>query len=107
MRRINKRKFIRRINKRKFIRSMSITMGLILFLILILSNVSFSHTEITYKEIAVSSGDTLWSIAKYEQDNNLYFEDKDVRDIIDEIKFLNNLSSSNLSIGDKLNIPTI
>jgi len=94
-------------NKRKFIRSITITIGLIIFLILILSNVSFSHTEINYKEIAVSSGDTLWSIARYEKSNNLYFEDKDVRDIIDEIKFLNNLSSSNLSIGDKLNIPTI
>ena len=98
---------MRRINKRKFIRSMSITIGLIIFLILMLSNVSFSHTEVGYKEIAVSSGDTLWSIAKYEQDNNIYFESKDVRDIIAEIKLLNNLNNSNLSIGDKLSIPTI
>lgn len=98
---------MRKINKIKFIRSISITIGLIIFLILMLSNVSFSHTEISYKEIAVSSGDTLWSIARYEQNNNDYFEDKDVRDIIDEIKFLNNLSNSNLSIGDKLSIPTI
>ena len=98
---------MRRINKRKFIRSTSITICLIVFLILMLANVSFSHAEINYKEIAVSSGDTLWSIARYEQNNNLYFEDKDVRDIIDEIKFVNNLSSSNLSIGDKLSIPTI
>ena len=80
---------MRRINKRKFIRSMIITIGLIIFLILILSNVSFSHTEISYKEIAVSSGDTLWSIARYEKNNNVYFEDKDVRDIIDEIKLEN------------------
>jgi len=98
---------MKKIDKRKFIRSSSVTIGVILFLIFILSNISFSHTEIKFKEITVSSGDTLWSIAKYEQDNNLYFEDKDVRDIIDEIKFLNNLSSSNLSIGDKLSIPTI
>jgi len=96
-----------RINKRKFIRSISLTIGLIIFLILMLSNISFSHTEISYKEIAVSSGDTLWSIAKYEQDNNVYFEDKDVRDIIEEIKYLNNLSVSNLEVGDKLTIPTI
>ena len=98
---------MRRINKRKFIRSTSITIGLIIFLILLLSNISFSHTEINYKEIAISPGDTLWSIAKFEQNNNDYFENKDVRDIIDEIKFLNNLNSSNLSIGDKLSIPTI
>lgn len=98
---------MRRINKRKFIRSTSITIGLIIFLILMLSNISFSHTETTYKEIAVSSGDTLWSIAKYEQNNNIYFENKDVRDIIDEIKYLNNLSMSSLNVGDKLTIPTI
>ena len=62
------------VNKRKFIRSTSITIGLIVFLILMLSNISFSHTEVIYKDIYVCSGDTLWSIAKYERDNNLYFE---------------------------------
>lgn len=98
---------MRRINKIKFIRSTSITIGLIIFLILILTNISFSHTETSYKEVYVSSGDTLWNIAKNEQTNNLYFENKDIRDIIDEIKYLNNLNNSNLKIGDELSIPTI
>ena len=98
---------MKKINKKKFIRSTSITIGLIVFLILILSNISFSHTEISYKEISVSNGDTLWSIAKYEKENNIYFEDKDIQDIIYEIKYLNNLTNSNLNIGDKLNIPII
>ena len=40
-------------------------------------------------------------------DENEYFKNDDIRDIVDEIKYLNNLSSSNLKIGDKLNIPTI
>lgn len=96
-----------RIDKRKFIRSTSITISLILFIILLLSNISFSHTEVSYKEIAVCSGDTLWSIARYEKNNNVYFEDTDVRDIIDEIKYINNLKNSNLSVGDKLTIPTV
>jgi len=98
---------MRRINKRKFIRSTSITIGLIIFLILILSNISFSHTDISYKEIAVSSGDTLWSIAKHEQNNNIYFADKEIQDIIYEIKDINNLNNSSIYVGDKLNIPTI
>lgn len=98
---------MRIVNKKKFIRSMSITIGLIIFIILILANISFSHTEIKYKEIAISSGDTLWNIAKFEKSNNVYFEDKDIRDIIDEIKYTNKLNSSNLNIGDKLSIPTI
>lgn len=95
------------VNKKKFIRSTSITIGLIICLILMLANISFSHTEVSYKEISVNSGDTLWSIAKYEKNNNVYFENKDIRDIIDEIKYINNLNVSNLSIGDKLSIPTI
>lgn len=98
---------MRIVNKKKFIRSMSITIGLIIFIILMLANISFSHTEVNYKEIAISSGDTLWSIAKYEKNNNDYFENRDIRDIVDEIKYLNNLSNSNLSIGDKLSIPII
>lgn len=95
------------VNKKKFIRSTSITIGLIVFIILLLINTSFSHTETVYKKVAVISGDTLWSIAKYEKTNNLYFENKDIRDIVDEIKCLNKLSSSNLKVGDELNIPTI
>ena len=95
------------VNKKKFIRSTCITVGLIVFVIMILSNISFSHTDVKYKEIAISSGDTLWSIAKYEGINNEYFENNDIRDIVDEIKYLNNLSSSNLNIGDKLSIPII
>lgn len=98
---------MRIVNMKKFVRSVSITIGLVMFIIIMLTNISFSHTEIKYKEIAVSSGDTLWAIAKYEKDNNIYFENKGIRDIIDEIKFVNKLDSSNLSIGDKLNIPTI
>ena len=95
------------VNKKKFIRSISITISSVIFMILMLANISFSHTEVSYKEIITSSGDTLWSIAKYEKNNNDYFENRDIRDIVDEIKYLNHLTNSNLSIGDKLNIPTI
>ena len=95
------------VNKKKFIRSVSITLGLIIFIILLLINTSFSHTEINYKKVSVISGDTLWSIAKQEKNSNLYFENKDIRDIVDEIKYINNLSSSSLNIGDELTVPTI
>ena len=95
------------VNKKKFIRSVSITISLIVSIILLLINTSFSHTEINYKKISVISGDTLWSIAKQERNYNEYFQNKDIRDIVDEIKYINNLKSSNLNIGDELNIPTI
>ena len=95
------------VNKKRFIRSMTITIFLIIFIILMLINTSFSHTETSYKKIFVISGDTLWSIAKYERDNNIYFANKDIRYIVDEIKYINNLNGSNLKIGEQLEIPTI
>ena len=95
------------VNRRKFVRSISITVGLIVFMIIVLTNVSLSHSEIKYKQIAVSSGDTLWSLAKYEKSNNPYFEDADIRDIIEVIKTSNNLKSSNINAYDELLIPTI
>ena len=98
---------MRIVNKRRFFKSISITIGLIIFLLILLSNISFSHTEIQYKEITINSGDTLWNIAKYEKSNNIYFANKDIRDIVSEIKLLNNLNNSNLNIGEKISIPTI
>ena len=95
------------VNKKKFIRSISVTISLIIFIILMLANISFSHTETRCKTVSVISGDSLWSIAKYERDNNVYFEDKDIRYIVDEIKYINNLNTSSLSVGDELKIPTI
>ena len=68
---------------------------------------TLSHSNTTYKTIYVSSGDTLWTIAKEEKNNNIYFESKDVRNIVDEIKYANNLNESNLKIGQELSIPVI
>lgn len=94
-------------NKKKFIRSIIIILGLITFISLFISNISFSHGETTYKTIYVSNGDTLWSIAKDEQENNNYYENKTIREVVSNIKTINNLSNSNLSINQKLVIPSI
>ena len=51
-----------------------------------------------YSTIIVAKGDTLWSIAK------LYnFDNQDIRDKVDEIKELNDISS-NIKIGQELKI---
>ena len=93
------------VDKKKFIRSISVIIGLVIVIILLLITTSFSHTEISYKKISVISGDSLWSFAKYEQTNNPYFANKDIRDIVNEIKSVNFLNNSTLNIGDQLNIP--
>lgn len=95
------------VNKRKFIRSIMIIGALIAFISFIFVNKTLSHVEISYKKIYVSSGDTLWNIAQDQKYNNQYFEDKDIRSIIDEIKYTNQLTNSNLVVGQELNIPTI
>lgn len=57
----------------------------------------FSHEEQLYKEVVVCKGETLWSIAKDLNGN--------VNENIYNIKKLNNLSNSNLYVGQRLVIP--
>ena len=51
--------------------------------------------------VTVKSGDTLWSIANEYSDG-----EKDVRELIHEIKKHNSLKNSNLIVGQKIEIPT-
>ena len=92
------------VNKRKFFRSISILL-LIISSLMFFSKSTYSRGEITYKENFIYSGDTLWSISKNEIANNKYFENRDIRDVVSELKNINNLSESNLEVGDKIKIP--
>lgn len=97
---------MRIINIKKFIRGIGIIVFLIILTILIIgNNVSLSHGELQYKDLYVASGDTLWSIATNELNNNSNFRNLDIREIIKEIKDINNLNSSVLYVGQKLVIP--
>ena len=66
-----------------------------------------SFIDVTYKTIYVSSGETLWEIARIEAANNDYYANKDIRNIVKEIKDINKLSSSNLFPGQELIIPNL
>ena len=92
------------VNKKKFIKTMCILL-IIILLFIILANKTYSKVQVKYREETVSHGDTLWGISKNELSNNKYFEDKDIREVVNEIKKLNNLKSSDLSEGQKLIIP--
>lgn len=93
------------VNSGKFIRSVLIVLGIVICASLFVTNTSFSHTDTKYKAIYVAKGDTLWDIAKEQKEINSYYEDKDVRDIISNIKYVNKLSDSNISANQKLVIP--
>ena len=93
------------VNMNKFIRMIIIVVAISGIAIFIGLNKAYSTGEVKYKEEYVYSGDTLWSIAQNELENNKYFEGKDIRHVIEELKKVNNLSNSNLTEGDKIKIP--
>ncbi|MCI9366641.1 MAG: LysM peptidoglycan-binding domain-containing protein [Clostridia bacterium] len=93
-------------NMKKFLRAILIIIGAIIFINLIIPKNILSHQQISNKTVVVCDGDTLWSIAKLEQNNNSYYDGKDIREIVQSIKKINNLSSANLKINQTLQIPT-
>ena len=95
---------MRIVNMKKFLRTISILFLLLLGIALFTSK-TYSNAKISYKEEIICSGDNLWAISKNEQKNNKYFQNKDIRDIIEEIKQINDLENSNLAIGQKIIIP--
>ena len=97
---------IKIVNKKKFIRSFIILAGLITLTLLGINN-TYSKTEVSYKEDYVIKGDTLWSSAENQINTNEYYKNKDIRDVMYEIKKINNLQNGNLSIGQQILIPCL
>ena len=93
------------VNVKKFIRTISVLVILILIIILF-SNKTYSKVDTKYKEESIILGDTLWSISQEEAKSNKYFENKDIREIVSEIKRINKLDNLDLREGQKLLIPT-
>ena len=93
------------VNVKKFIRTISILVILILIIILF-TNKTYSKVDTKYKEESIILGDTLWSISQQEAKSNKYFENKDIREIVSEIKRINKLDNLDLKEGQKLLIPT-
>ena len=98
---------LRIVNKSKFFRGFILLFVVLLFVLFNFCNKSQSEEIQHYKTITVNSGDTLWSIAQYEKNENAYYKDLDIREIVYDIKEVNNLRSSNLSINQSLKIPTV
>ena len=74
------------VNRKKFIRS-NLILVILLGTILFFANNTYSNVETKYKEEYIYAGDTLWTIAQ------------------NELKNINNLSSSSLREGEKIKIP--
>lgn len=98
------------VNVKKFVRSIAILIGIVIAIILFFPKATLSHNEnghSNYENISVAQGDTLWSIASYQQENNPYYTEKDVRDIILELKKVNQLNNSDLQVGQTIKVPVL
>lgn len=91
-------------NRKKFTKSMIIIFTIIITLVLGI-NYTYSNVEIEYREDFICIGDTLWNIAKKEVKTNKYYKNKDIRQVVYEIKKINNLESSEVMEGQKILIP--
>jgi hypothetical protein len=68
---------------------------------------SLSKTEIKYEEFTIGSNDSLWNIASLVKENNINYNNKDVREIVYELKQINNLTSSDIYNNQVIKIPEI
>lgn len=101
------KKELKIVNRRKFFLSIMLSTAMLFTILFSTSKYTLSHTNLNYKKTYISSGDTLWEIAKEQQINNCYYKNKDIRDIISDIKKFNNLKSCNLWVGQEIKIPII
>lgn len=96
------------VNKKKFVRSLVLLIALLILTTLwMITTTTYSKTEIGYKEDYILKGDTLWSIAEQEVSHNEYYKDKDIREVMYEIRELNHITNDNLEIGQKIIIPNL
>lgn len=95
---------MRIVNKTKFIRA-CIILGILITMIIIVSTKTYSKGEIDYKTEYICRGDTLWNIASNEISNNEYYKNKDIRNVVNELQSINNLTDIDLVEGMKIKIP--
>lgn len=98
---------MRIVNYRKFIMSMTLLIVLFLIFLLTLCNTVLSYGTPVYSTIYVEYGDTLWHISEVQANTNLYYEGKDIRYVIKDIRKINNLTSCSIYPGQELLIPTL
>lgn len=97
---------IKIVNRKKFRKSLILSTFILFGILFSIKNSASSEGIIEYKTITVNSGDTLWSIAEYEQSQNEYYKNSDIRKVVSNIKQVNNLKTCDLTENQSLIIPT-
>ena len=88
-------------NKKKFVRAILLIIGISIGINLLISTTAFSHQDLKYKTVSVSSGDTLWNIAEKYMNNDY----DSVQAYMKELKEINGLSGDKIYEGKYLMVP--
>ena len=87
-------------NKRRFIITLAIVISVISSIFLVATTKTKGYAEVTYKEVVISNGDTLWDIVCETYVNNI-----DVRKKVLVVKKANEMLTSELFVGQVLLLP--
>lgn len=93
-----------KVNLKKFLRGIIVIIFLAITITFIATKSIYSYKTVEEKEIYIKSGDTLWTIAKHEKKYNEYYKRKEIREIINDIRNLNNMSNANIVPGEIIKI---
>ncbi len=85
--------------RRRFFGTVISTILVICTMMAMIGIPSTSANDGDYIAVTVSAGDSLWSIV------SKMYPDENIRKIVDEIKEINNLDGSCITVGDSLIIP--
>lgn len=101
---MNKKNIKKRKNNKK---AHNLVINIVFILVLLLGSMIFTNyhyakKEIKTNEIIVENNDTIWSLAKEICKEK---QDLNIQNVIIEIKEMNHLESSDIYIGQVLNIP--
>lgn len=87
-------------NKRRFMITVAVLLSIISSVFLLATSKTQGYSEVTYKEVVISSGDTLWDIAAETYGNN-----SDIRKKVSVIRKANNMTDSEIFAGQVLLLP--
>ena len=93
-----------KINLKKFIRALVIVIGITILITFLATKSIYSYEKLKTKTIYTNKGDTLWNIALKEKENNNYYKDKNIREIVYDIKQINDMQDSIILSGEALKI---
>lgn len=87
-------------NRRRFMITMAVFLSVIISVFLFATTKTKGYSEIKYKEVVISNGDTLWDIVVENYGSN-----SDIRKKVAVIRKANNMTDSEIFAGQTILLP--